>query len=197
MSKPWLFIIAGPNGAGKTSVVSRKINIPSIDPDRKAKEISPNFPQNAALKAGKQSLQEIQRLIKENQSFAIETTLSGKMHIKLMEKIKEKGWNIGFAYVGLDSPEISIRRVRERTQKGGHFVPDEDVRRRYARGLKNLKKAYDLADYVLIFNNSGNYGKGELLLLKNQETLDLKRDTLPKWIRNNLPEETIGYGTEE
>jgi len=39
--------------------------------------------------------------------------------------------------------------------KGGHDVPDEDVKRRYLRGLSNFWNSYrPLADYItLIFNN--------------------------------------------
>jgi len=183
---PWLFIIAGPNGAGKTSVVSKTMGITSIDPDQKAKEISPNSPQKAALTAGRKALQEIQLFIKENKSFAIETTLSGKIHLRLIQQAKSEGWNIGLAYVGLDSPEISIRRVKERTLKGGHFVPEKDIRRRYDRGLKNLKKAYDLANIVLVFNNSRHLGKGELLLVKNKQIVNFSEDSQPKWMKNHL-----------
>ena len=57
-------------------------------------------------------------------------------------------------YVCLNSPERSIQRVRERVAQGGHDVPDDDVRRRYGRSLRNLTAAVRLADQAVIYDNS-------------------------------------------
>ena len=39
-------------------------------------------------------------------------------------------------------------------RRGGHFVPDEDVRRRFGRGLLNLREAYrSVVDSLILFEN--------------------------------------------
>ena len=50
---------------------------------------------------------------------------------------KRKGWQVFLIYVGVDNVQTSIERVAQRVASGGHNVPSEDIRRRYARSLAN------------------------------------------------------------
>ncbi len=54
-----------------------------------------------------------------------------------------------------DNPERSIQRVHERVAQGGHDVPDEDVRRRYARRLLNLRQVVNMVNQAIVYDNSG------------------------------------------
>lgn len=48
-------------------------------------------------------------------------------------------------------------RVAIRVKKGGHFVPDEDIARRYERSNNNFWLTYrTLATEWALFNNSGD-----------------------------------------
>lgn len=50
---------------------------------------------------------------------------------------------------------MAIERIKERVKKGGHFIHDEIVKRRYYRGIKNLLQYFiPLCDYWLVFDNS-------------------------------------------
>lgn len=69
-------------------------------------------------------------------------------------RAKAKGFLIAVIFVGTDSVEINMERVRVRVAKGGHDVPEEDQRRRYPRTLANMKKLLPLADFVVILDNS-------------------------------------------
>ena len=42
----------------------------------------------------------------------------------------------------LSSPELAIARIRARVDAGGHFIPEETVRRRYYTGLKYFFDVY-------------------------------------------------------
>jgi len=42
----------------------------------------------------------------------------------------------------LKSPEVAIQRVAERVRSGGHHIPDETIRRRYSRSVRNLLELY-------------------------------------------------------
>ena len=45
--------------------------------------------------------------------------------------------------------------MHERVKDGGHNIPEEVIRRRYFKGLKNLFNLYqNKCDLVLIFDNS-------------------------------------------
>ena len=45
-------------------------------------------------------------------------------------------------FLWLDNVELAIERVKERVRLDGHNIPDDTIRRRYDRGLKNLFELY-------------------------------------------------------
>lgn len=45
-------------------------------------------------------------------------------------------------FLWLESSELAIARVKERVRMGGHNIPEDTIRRRYERGLKNLFELY-------------------------------------------------------
>ena len=60
-------------------------------------------------------------------------------------------------FLSLASPEEAIARVAERVAQGGHFIPDEVVRRRFAAGLRNFESTYcQEVDAWQRYNNSGD-----------------------------------------
>ena len=71
-----------------------------------------------------------------------------------MEAI-ECGFFVRLVYICVDGPERSIQRVRERVARGGHDVPDRDVRRRYVRSLANAEKIVRIVQQALVLDNSG------------------------------------------
>ena len=89
----------------------------------------------AAWKEGKRLLE---RAIGERCNFAIETTLGGRTLAALLEKALLQGIEVRVWYVGLDSPELHMARVRARVQRGGHDIPEAKIRERYARSIWNL-----------------------------------------------------------
>jgi predicted ABC-type ATPase len=83
--RPLCVVIAGPNGAGKTTFARRYLSsIVKIDnfvnADLIAAGLSPLAPSSAAVRAGRVVLQEIDRLARARESFAFESTLSGRAY---------------------------------------------------------------------------------------------------------------------
>jgi predicted ABC-type ATPase len=60
--------------------------------------------------------------------------------LELIHKAKACGYEVFLAFAALNNPERNIARVRDRVAKGGHFVPEGDVRRRYMRSLETCLK---------------------------------------------------------
>ena len=87
-------------------------------------------------------IEEAKALIGNAQSFAVETTLSGKGQVKLIRRARKAGYQVVLYFLWLPSPQESIHRVRQRVIKGGHHVTDKDIRRRYPRILHNLVHLY-------------------------------------------------------
>ena len=170
---PWLWFLAGPNGAGKSSTYGRRLSrqMPVLSPDDFARDISPQAPEKAALRAGRMTLARIAEFLKARASFAVETTLSGELHPRIARRAKSDGWNLGLVYVGVGSADLAIKRVEERRRSGGHDVPASDVRRRYERSLRNLPVMFRLADHVLVFDNSFAEGRMRTLLVARQQRI--------------------------
>ena len=49
------------------------------------------------------------------------------------------GYRIKLFFLRLKTPEMAIARVRQRVIEGGHDVPEDIIRRRFATGLLNFE----------------------------------------------------------
>jgi len=93
---------------------------------------------------------------RRGRSFAFETTLSGHTYLRRIDAWREKGYVVKLIFLSLNSPEEAIARVATRVQQGGHSVPAEVVRRRFAAGLRNFRELYrHKVDDWQWFDNSG------------------------------------------
>lgn len=154
-----LYIISGCNGAGKTT--ASVTILPEIfeckefvNADEIAKGLSPFNPESVAIQAGKLMLERINYLLTQNDSFAIETTLSTKSYQNLVLQAHEKGFYVQLLYFWLPSPEFAAARVAQRVKEGGHNIPKDVIYRRYYAGIKNLFEIYmPIVDYWVIYDN--------------------------------------------
>ena len=152
-TKPSLIIVAGSNGSGKSTLTRRtfqRSNLPVIDPDAIARQINPYSPESVSIAAGRQAINLTRNYLDNGQSFIAETTLSGNNYLRIMDKAKEKGFEISLIYIGINNIDTSINRVELRVQRGGHNVPPLDIRRRYERSQQIIK----LQQFHLIFERN-------------------------------------------
>jgi predicted ABC-type ATPase len=160
MSKK-IIIIAGPNGAGKTtfarSFLPEEAQCPRfINADLIAAGLAPFAPETAAIKAGRLMLKEIAECVRKGESFAFETTLSGHGYLPRIREWREQGYHLSLFFLCLPDAETAIARVAERVRQGGHHIPDDVIRRRFAAGLRNFHEAYKSAvDAWALFDNVG------------------------------------------
>lgn len=160
-----IIIIAGPNGAGKTTFareyLPNEANCPTfINADLIAAGLSPFAPELAAIKAARIMLKEIKANVRAGNSFAFETTLSGKTYAKDIVEWKKQGYEITIAFLSLPSAEFAISRVAARVAAGGHNIPEATIRRRFKSGLDNFHQLYKpLASTWALYDNSGNKPK--------------------------------------
>jgi len=181
--KPVVYVIAGPNGSGKTTFAREflprlEANFEFVNADYLAGGLSPFAPYRAAMEAGRLSLRRIRQLAQERKNFGFETTLSGLTYVRLLKDLKQRGYVIRIYFLWLRDVDLALRRIAERVRGGGHNVPEADVRRRYAVGLRNLFTLYrPLADFLTLVDNSGEKPRliatGNVLRLSvmDQETM--------------------------
>jgi predicted ABC-type ATPase len=154
-----IFILGGPNGAGKTTaaevLLPQKLRIHAfLNADEIARGISPHNVEAVAFEAGRLLIEKMRTLVREGQSFAFETTCSGKSYIRLLKECQADGWRISLIYLWVPSPEYSIARVARRVSQGGHHIPEDVIRRRYLAGLWNMRHLYlPLAYDAFVYDN--------------------------------------------
>lgn len=157
---PNLYIISGCNGAGKTT--ASYTLLPDllecsefVNSDEFAKSLSPFDPSAASVTASRYMLMKINYLLGSYQSFGVETTLATRYLVKIVEEAQSMGYEVTILYFWLNSPELAIKRVRDRVASGGHNIPDNVVRRRYVMGLKYFFDTYKpLCDNWMLVDNS-------------------------------------------
>ena len=94
------------------------------------------------------------------------------------------GYTIKLFYIGLESPELAIKRVHQRVKKGGHGIDDLTVRRRYSVSMNALKNIIPLCDVAELFDNSIELTS--VAKYKNGEWLEFDYDC--KWLVEALPD---------
>ncbi len=155
-----IVIIAGPNGAGKTTfarifLAPMKDSIRFINADLIAAGLSPFAPELMAIRAGKIMLQEVQACFQRGESFAIETTLSGKGYLKHIKRWREAGYQVSLIFLSLNDVNISIERVAKRVAQGGHNIPTPVIKRRFKSGLELFHSHYkQTVNQWLLYDNS-------------------------------------------
>jgi predicted ABC-type ATPase len=156
------YIIAGPNGAGKTTFAKEFLPVEAeclnfVNADLIALGLSPFQPERMAIEAGRLMIQKINDCIKNYESFAFETTLSGKGYINKIKDWKSKQYEIIIYYLRVPTVEFAIERVKLRVSQGGHNIPEVDIRRRFERSWINFQEIYkSLSDSWIVFDTSAN-----------------------------------------
>jgi predicted ABC-type ATPase len=144
---PTIYLIAGCNGAGKTTFAKEFLPtevkcLRFLNADEIARGLSPLKPSAGAIQAARLLLTQVDECLRRRETFALESTLSGKTYIRLFVRARELGYEIELHYLWLSSPAQAIARVRQRVQQGGHHVPAADIRRRFKRSLVHLADDY-------------------------------------------------------
>jgi predicted ABC-type ATPase len=159
-----VIVIGGPNGAGKTTWAYRRLHQTLelrefVNADEIARGISPLDPEAGAIAAARLMIQRLNELVAAGESFAFETTCSGRGHVRLLERCRATGYRIILLFLWLPTVDLAVARVARRVSQGGHRIPNEVIVRRYSTGLRNMRRVYlPLADLALIYDNSDDRG---------------------------------------
>lgn len=183
--RPRMVILAGPNGAGKTTfsrtlLAGENGGLRFLNADIEARRLSPNDVSQSAVAAARTVLKQMADNIRTGRSFAIETTLSGRTHLKLIACAVSAGWSVELYFLWLKSVELAYERVAVRVETGGHDIPRDVIARRYTRGLQMLPVyCREVSNWTIIDNSGreseavalGSYGNTQVLLENEFETI--------------------------
>jgi predicted ABC-type ATPase len=206
--KPLFLLLAGSNGAGKSTyiksehfkdvlkVLKDRFNVIPLKPYQ---IINPDIisvsrlminPEINETAANLWAVQEIEKSINKYfnlcKSFAIETVLSTDKYISYIEEAKTKGYITAIIYIGLDSPETAIKRVKMRVKTGGHDVLEDKIRKRFHNSINNIKDFVKLANFSIIYSNTGDANHYEIIAVGYNGKVAIKDKKTLSWINKAL-----------
>lgn len=173
-------IVGGVNGVGKSSFTgslkAQSLTLGTIiDVDKITAE-----KKGDAIIGEKAAIEKINNCLENGYSFTGETTLLGSKTAQTCAAAKEKDYFIRLYYIGLNTEQESIKRIKNRVEKGGHNIPESTVRNLFNTRFESLKKVLPYCDEALFFDNDNGfvqvaeYRNGELIVTT---------DNPPKWLK--------------
>jgi predicted ABC-type ATPase len=161
VAKGKISVLAGTNGAGKSSIAGQMIRGEGgqyFNPDeaaRRIRQVDPALtPAEANALAWREGVERLRAAIQSGEDYTFETTLGGNTIVGLLEQAAESGREVWVWYAGLSSPELHIRRVAARVRRGGHDIPETDIRRRYRTSQLDLIRLIPRLTGLAVFDNS-------------------------------------------
>ena len=122
----------------------------------------------------------IDECLEKGISFTQETTLSGARTERTIRRAKDLGYTIRLYYIGLDTVEESLGRIRNRVAKGGHNILREDVERRFSTRFADVLRVLPYCDEARFFDNDNGFV--EVAEYRNGELFPRVADP-PRWLR--------------
>ena len=158
---PRIFVLAGVNGAGKSSIGGASFRASGADyynPDEAARALMAANPGLRQTDANSAAWHQGKRLLEQAMArrldFAFETTLGANTIPRLLAEAASQGIEVRVWYAGLSSPELHVKRVRARVRKGGHDIPEADIRRRFEHSRLNLIHLLPVLTALRVYDNS-------------------------------------------
>lgn len=173
-------LIGGVNGVGKSSLTgslrTERTDLGIvIDPDELTARCGGD-----EYEGGKLAVQRIEAALADGVNFTQETTLSGGYPKRLCRRAKEAGYYIRLYYIGLDTAGESLRRIKNRVERGGHDIPARDVTTRFSHRFADVAKILPYCDEAKFFDN--NNGFSLVALYRNGQLLPVGT-WQPEWLR--------------
>lgn len=183
--KPTVVVIAGPNGAGKSTAAPFLLKgalgvLEFVNADQIAVGLSAYAVESVSFEAGRIMLRRLHELALSGRSFAFESTLSSRTFAKFLRGCQSRGYRVVMFYLTLPDAGLAVQRVALRVKQGGHSIPEEDVRRRFARSARNFFELYlPLANSWTVLDNAD----GSLDIVASGSSKRMQVKDTEKWLQ--------------
>lgn len=110
-------------------------------------------PEQANAVAWSEGLRRLDKAVAAGESYAFETTLGGTT---IAGRLRDAATthDVEVWFCGLSSPEQHIARVRLRVERGGHAIPEANIRARFATSRRNLIALMPHLAFLSVYDNS-------------------------------------------
>ncbi len=185
--RPRMVVIAGPPGSGKSVAFPvHSFGIDSFNADDRSAELNNGSYRGIPLEIRSVVNREFERFVEDHirshKSFAIETTLRSDITFRQADCARAEGFEIHMRYVALNEFAQNLTRVIARAQAGGHSEPPEQLRKIHEASLKNLPRAIQEMDEILVFDNSALNREPALVLSARNGRVTYVERPVPDWL---------------
>jgi predicted ABC-type ATPase len=157
MPDPVLHVLAGPNGAGKSAfyefVLGPATHLEFVNADEIAAQRWPDDPIRKSYDAALLASARRAALIESGTSFITETVFSHDSKLDLVRSAIGAGYLVSL-HVILVPEALAVARVENRVGLGGHAVPEQKIRERYARLWPLVVAAIGVVGNTIVYDNS-------------------------------------------
>ena len=192
---PTMILLAGPNGAGKSTLYETRVAPhfagPFINADILQRDELRDPSPAASYEAARLAALRRDDFLARRRDFVTETVFSHPSKLALIEAARDRGFTVIVMHVGVETPDLSVARVRARVSEGGHPVPERKIRDRYARNGALIRQAVLMADRGMVFDNSGLNTPPRHCLGFAKDRLTSALPLLPGWVRDIYAEDLI------
>ena len=159
--QPVLTMFAGINGSGKSTLYTLQQSKYNVDigvricPDDILTESGGDWKDYSDVYAsGRVAHEKIDECIANKESFNWEFTLISNYVLKVLRRAKDAGYQLKLNFILVDDVDVALKRIEKRVQNGGHGIPEDVVRSRFAKQLINMETALPMIDMSVFFDNN-------------------------------------------
>jgi predicted ABC-type ATPase len=188
-----MIVVAGPPGSGKSSRFPlARFGVDWFNADDRAAELNLGSFHKIPGEIRSRVNVEFQRWILDHitahEGFAIEITLRSPITFEQARLAHGHGFWTTMDYVSVGSVEESVRRITERSYRGGHSASEKLVADIYEKSTKNLFTALDFAEsgieVVRIYDNSELRGHVRQVLSFRRGLARSIAAEIPAWLES-------------
>lgn len=119
-------------------------------------------------------------LIKNKKSFSFETVFSHPSKLDLIDFAHRNNYKVYLYFIGTETPNMNLERVKDRVLKGGHLVGAEKIEKRYFLTMDLLIDMLKKVDETYLWDNSGL--KHDFVGNIKKGILNLEVLNVPNWV---------------
>ena len=187
-----LWLLIGPNGAGKSTYyatqIQGRLNAPWVNADQIQATELPESGVQGSYEAARRAQERRTELLEQGRSFVTETVASHPSKLELVCEAQRLDYEVWVTFIYLESDDLSVERVARRVRHGGHPVPEDKIRARYARMAPIGVEAVLAADRGFVVDNSDSSRPLRQVMVFDRGRPTWRSKDVPSWAERLFPD---------